>query len=199
MRVWGLSEADRAGYQAELDRYWAQNPNGDGSGAPAAPIGKCAWQERREQVTHTDRIWWITVVNPFVVVSDAAPLPPNARLGDLSEAEARGRDPLGAISMGVRWLGLPPETERDECIQLYAESGAYNVEYDGSGSPKVTTVSGTPVNVETPVKPRQVDVSQPIWPYGLAANVVIGAAFFWVAVRRLRVPYGTLPKGTRVA
>ena len=28
---------------------------------------------------------------------------------------------------------------------------------------------------------------------------VIGAMFFWVAVRRLRIPYSTLPKGTRVA
>jgi hypothetical protein len=45
-----------------------------------------------------------------------------------------------------------------------------------------------PVNVETPA-----------WPWGLGVNVLIGAVFFWAAVRRLAIPYGVLPPGTRVA
>jgi ABC-type transport system involved in multi-copper enzyme maturation permease subunit len=196
VHVWGLGEADRMAYQTEVDRYWEQNPDGDGSGAPAAPIGKCAWHDELEVVQHTDRIWWITLPNPFVIVSDAAPLPPKNADGD---GYARATSPLGAISYGVRWLSQPPQTERDECVELYASSPAYQVEYDSAGNPTVTTSSGTPVNVESPVKRRTVDTSQPIWPLGLGANVLIGAAFFWIAVRRLRIPYGVLTKGTRVA
>lgn len=196
VHVWGLSAADESAYQSEVDSYWAKNPDGDGSGAPAAPIGKCAWHDQVETVVHTDRIWWITVANPFVIVSDAAPLPPKTRGED---GYARAANPLGAISYGVRWLSQPPQTERDQCIELYANSPAYNVEYDQSGNPTVTTSSGTPVNVESPVKRRTVDTSHPIWPWGLGANILLGAGFFWVAVRRLRVPYGVLPRGTRVA
>jgi len=38
-----------------------------------------------------------------------------------------------------------------------------------------------------------------VWPYGLAANLVVGAAFTAVAVRRLTTPSRRLPRGTRVA
>jgi hypothetical protein len=38
-----------------------------------------------------------------------------------------------------------------------------------------------------------------VWPWGLGANLILGGLFFWIAVRRLSVPYGPLPKGTRVA
>ena len=195
IRVWGLSEADQAAYQGQIDSYWNEHPDGDGSGAPAPPIGKCAWQEVTEPVVHTDRIWWLAVPNPFVIVSDAAPLPPKTA----DEPSARATSPLGAISYGVRWISQPPRTERDECIQLYANSNAYQFSYDSAGNPTVTTASGTPVNVQSPVKRQTVDTSMPIWPWGLAVNILLGALFFWVAVRRLSVPYGVLPKGTRVA
>ncbi|WP_309133593.1 ABC transporter permease subunit [Cellulomonas sp.] len=38
-----------------------------------------------------------------------------------------------------------------------------------------------------------------VWPYGLAANLLLGVVGFVVAVRRLRIPQRTLPRGTRVA
>lgn len=38
-----------------------------------------------------------------------------------------------------------------------------------------------------------------LWPYGLATNLLLGAAGAFVAVRRLRIPQRTLPRGTRVA
>lgn len=195
IRVWGLSVADQQAYSRQVDDYWAQNPDGDGSGAPAPPIGKCAWQEVTEPVIHTERIWWLAVPNPFVIVSDAAPLPPKTA----DEPGARAASPLGAISYGVRWISQPPRTERDECIQLYAYSSAYQFGYDAAGNPTVTTSSGKPVNVESPVTQHVVDTSTPIWPWGLAVNALLGALFFWVAVRRLSVPYAVLPKGTRVA
>lgn len=196
--VWGLSQADADAYSAKVDQYWAQNPDGDGSGAPAPPIGSCAWQQNVETVARVDRVWWITVINPFVIVADAAPLPPGSAQ-NLAKYENLGSDPLAAIRFGVRQLSQPAATERDECISLYASSPAYVVEADSSGNLTVTTASGVPVNVESPVKKRTVSVETPVWPWGLGANLLIGGVFFWIAVRRLRIPYGTLPKGTRVA
>lgn len=43
------------------------------------------------------------------------------------------------------------------------------------------------------------DGAGPVWPLGLAVNLLLGAAGFVVAVRRLRTPQRTLPRGTRVA
>ena len=37
------------------------------------------------------------------------------------------------------------------------------------------------------------------WPYGLAANLLLGGAFTYVTVRRLRAPARRLPRGVRVA
>jgi ABC-type transport system involved in multi-copper enzyme maturation permease subunit len=39
----------------------------------------------------------------------------------------------------------------------------------------------------------------PVWPWGLGVDLVLGAGAVWVTVRRLRIPQGTLPRGTRVA
>ena len=96
-------------------------------------------------------------------------------------------------------MAQPPQAERDDCTMLYADTDGYSVEYDADGTPRVTTSSGTPVNVDSPVKRRAVRIDSPIWPLGLGANLLLGAAFFGVAVRRLKVPYGQVAKGTRVA
>ncbi|WP_154795766.1 ABC transporter permease [Occultella kanbiaonis] len=47
--------------------------------------------------------------------------------------------------------------------------------------------------------PPEVDHGTPVWPWGLGANLLLGAAGLAVAIRRLKVPYRTLPGGTRVA
>ena len=39
----------------------------------------------------------------------------------------------------------------------------------------------------------------PVWPWGLGVNLLLGAGAVWLTVRRLRIPQGTLPRGTRVA
>lgn len=196
VRVWGLSGPAQADWDAKVNQYWSDHPDGDGSGMPSPPIGQCTWTEVTETVTHTDRVWWLTAVNPFVIVADAAPLSPNA---DRSLSQAAGYSPLSAISYGVRYLSLPPATERDECAQLYAYNGSYELTYDEAGNPMVTTSNGTPVNVQSPVKRRLVSVETPFWPWGLGFNLLLGGGFFFIAVRRLSVPYRTLPKGTRIA
>jgi ABC-2 type transport system permease protein len=37
------------------------------------------------------------------------------------------------------------------------------------------------------------------WPYGLGADLLVGAGFLVITVRRLRTPTGRLPRGTRIA
>ena len=197
VRVWGLPPAVATQYQAEVDRYWEEHPDGDSSGLPQPPVKQCTWNEETTENVHMERVWWITVINPFVIVADAAPLPQEA-YADLNEYASRAADPLALIRLGVRSLAQPPASERDDCIWLYAQSG-YNVDYGPDGTPHVTTATGATVNVDTPVKRRPVAIDSPIWLWGLGANLLIGATFLWVAVRRLKVPYNQLPSGTRVA
>ncbi len=197
VRVWGLPPAVAAQYQAEVDKYWAEHPDGDSSGLPQPPVKQCTWNDETTENVHMERVWWITVINPFVIVADAAPLPAEAYV-DLNEYASSAADPLALIRLGVRSLAQPPAAERDDCIWLYTQSG-YNVDYSADGTPHVTTATGATVNVDTPIKRRPVVVDSPIWLWGLGANLLIGATFLWVAVRRLAVPYGQLAPGTRVA
>ena len=196
--VWGLSDDEMDAYNAEMDDYWSKNPDGEAAEVPAPPVDKCTWHQEVETRYRVDRIWWISAINPFVIVADAAPLPADA-YEYLSTYVGRSADPLAAIRYGVRSMALPPQTERDDCLQLYGWTGAYSVNTDDEGNVTVTTNDGTPVNVTTPVKRRPVTVESPLWPWGMGANLLIGAGFGFVAVRRLRIPYGPLPKGTRVA
>jgi ABC-type transport system involved in multi-copper enzyme maturation permease subunit len=79
-------------------------------------------------------------------------------------------DPLGSIRDGVRSLRTPNRVD-NQC-------------YDASDS--------------LPANDQRGDDSA-IWPWGLAANLALGAAGFVVAVRRLAIPSRTLARGTRVA
>jgi len=90
-----------------------------------------------------------------------------------AEYDARSpnvNDPLGAIRDGVRDLRAGPQIPLQEC--WVADPG------DGN--------------------PREVSHA-PVWPWGLAVIVLLGAGGFVVAVRRLRVPTHKLARGTRVA
>ncbi len=197
VRVWGLPQPVADAYSAQLDEYWKNNPDADGSDAPAPPLGECTWTEQVEEQTHFERTWWLLVPNPFVVVADAAPLPALGR-ESLNTYIGQTSDPLAGIRVMVRQVADPPATERDECIYLYGNLG-YNIEWNADGTPKVTTPDGTPVNVQSPVQRHSIEVGPPVWPWGLGVNLLIGAAFFSVAVRRLAIPYGKLPRGVRVA
>jgi ABC-2 type transport system permease protein len=43
------------------------------------------------------------------------------------------------------------------------------------------------------------DDAPPVWPYGLAVDLLLGAAGLWVSIRRLRTPARSLAKGVRIA
>ncbi|MCL2735063.1 MAG: ABC transporter permease [Propionibacteriaceae bacterium] len=194
VQVWGLSQSQWYAYNQLMDDYWADDGGGkDVSGAPLPPVDKCQWNTRTERVVRMDKVWWLLVPNPFVTVADAAPLPPNY-------SRDQAQDGLAMIRQAVREVARAPQDEVDECAQLYGWNPAFRTETDAFGVVHVTTNDGTPVNIPpSPVKPRPMVAQDPVWPWGLGVNLLIGAGFFWLAVSRLRIPYHTLAKGTRVA
>lgn len=194
VRVWGLTPHVAQAYQDQVDAAFAKDPN---AVPPAPPVEKCTWYDRTDSTTRLDQVWWVMVANPFVVVADAAPLPPGAAQ-DLSHYVGRSSDPLALVRWGIRQMSLPPQTEIDECSDLYSNLPGFKVERDSAGNVTVTTSSGTPVSV-SPVKARIITVEDPVWPWGLGFHLAVGLGFMWVAVRRLRLPYGTLLRGNRVA
>lgn len=130
---------------------------------------ECVWETQEQYVTHTERTWWLLAINPFVVVADAAP-------EGADEDVPAGADVLGGIREGVRALRAGPPAEQDQCWTGQEAGGPY----------------------VSPVEEQDVDDSA-VWPWGLAANLLLGAAGVAVAVRRLRIPQRTLARGTRVA
>jgi ABC-type transport system involved in multi-copper enzyme maturation permease subunit len=91
------------------------------------------------------------------------------RRADPYDDYSGGTEPLGSIRDGVRGL-RQPDSVIDEC---YFYGGERFPASNGDDAP--------------------------IWPWGLAANLALGAAGVVVAVRRLTIPSRKLARGTRVA
>jgi ABC-2 type transport system permease protein len=156
-------------------------PGGTYEPVPPQPSPYCQPESTYQTtVTRTDKVWWLLAPNPFVILADAAPqLPPlsSAELRAKRELEEQGRstddlrdaDPLGGIGRAVRDLRLHPDEQSSGFF------GSYN---DESAKPG----------------PRR-----PVWPYGLAFDVLLGAGAVWLTARQLKTPTRELPQGQRVA
>jgi ABC-type transport system involved in multi-copper enzyme maturation permease subunit len=55
------------------------------------------------------------------------------------------------------------------------------------------------VRYEVTVQGTQIATDKAVWPYGLAANLLLGAGAVALTTRRLKAPYARLPKAVRVA
>lgn len=161
------------------DSWWEQQEPDVVEGEPPAGFveptpADCTTFTRVEEVMHTERIWWLLPLNPFVVVADAAPSgSPRDRMEGFS-----GFTPLRWISEGVRAARRgPSEGVRQEC--WYGPGGE---------EPPAPSAAAGPAREEAPV-----------WPFGLAFLVGLGAVSAGVAARRLRTPVRRLPGGTRIA
>lgn len=118
---------------------------------------------------HTERTWWLLAPNPFVIVADASPQP---------AASLRGYDddPLSMIRRGVREARLGPKDVEDWCTETS----------DVISDDELDRITAA-------------DELGPVWPFGLLIDLGLAAGFTVVAVRRLRTPSRTLPRGVRVA
>jgi ABC-type transport system involved in multi-copper enzyme maturation permease subunit len=134
----------------------------------------CTTFTRVQTVAHTERIWWMLPLNPFVVVADAAPSKPTDPRDQMFSA---GFTPMRWIAAGARSARNGADTVVEEC---HFQTG-----------PTMDETDRDPLDeaFETP----------PVWPYGLGFLLVAGAASAWVAGRRLRTPVRRLPNGTRIA
>jgi ABC-type transport system involved in multi-copper enzyme maturation permease subunit len=155
--------------------WWTTHQPSAANPAPPAPptAADCTQYTQRRTVTHTERIWWILPLNPFVVVADAAPSEP--RTGTTASA---GFTPMRWISAGARLARNGPDAVANEC---QADIASYQPG-SGPGDPLVTALK-----------------SAPVWPYGLTFLLLAGAGSTLVSARRLRTPVRRLPSGTRIA
>lgn len=147
-----------------------------------------------ETITRTDRVWWLLAPNPFVVLADAAPFRPRCffpaadfpnefeRQQAIRECDDAGMDPLGNIGRGVRELRKPP-------------SESVHAGFAASTVPPGDPGFGTAPVPDLPPPSR----GAPVWPTGLAINLLLGVGSLAVATRRLRTPARTLAPGQRVA
>lgn len=161
------------------DTWWQEHQGGaidPDTGEPMPPVAgptreDCTTFTREQDVAHTERIWWMLPLNPFVVVADAAPSTPQGR-----DQFAAGFTPMRWISAGARAARRGPEAVQQECEM---QTGMGDV------------VMADPIA-------KNLDEA-PVWPYGLAFLLVAGAGSAAVAGRRLRTPIRRLPNGTRIA
>lgn len=154
----------------EVDPDTGVPPEGAFPGQPTA--ADCTTFTRTSSVAHTERIWWMLPLNPFVVVADAAPSEPR---GD-DERFVPGFTPMRWISAGARAARSGPDDVVDECAM------------------QVTT------SPETYRDPMDESLGEaPVWPFGLAFLLLAGAGAAVVSGRRLRTPVRRLPNGTRIA
>jgi ABC-type transport system involved in multi-copper enzyme maturation permease subunit len=136
----------------------------------------CVEFTRRTSVAHTERIWWLLPLNPFVVVADAAPSQPR---DSRDEMYAAGFTPMRWISGGARMArNGPSDGRQDECAMQTA-ARPEDMSYEDPMTEALRTA--------------------PVWPVGLAFLIVAGAASAVVAGRRLHTPIKRLPNGTRIA
>ena len=131
----------------------------------------CEWRTETITQVHTERTWWLLAINPFVIVADAAP-------ETSADVSAYSVDPLGGIRTLMRQARTGPAAEQDWCAGSVAQL--------------------PDKDVTSPVAPQEPDRS-PVWPWGLAVNLLLGAGGLAFAARRLAIPQRTLPRGTRVA
>jgi hypothetical protein len=178
---YGLPPAVQTAWTAEW--YEWIDAGGDPEDEPPAPLEQCGWRPATVYDYRTDYTWWILAANPFVIVADAAPEPAIARDHPNIYQQYAGNDLLNGLRGLVRGFRDGPATTSVAwpCNEVAGVSG------DVVNGSDTVYIDGTP------------DDTSPIWPWGLGFSALVGGVLFWVAVRRLSVPYGPLPKGTRVA
>ena len=110
-----------------------------------------------------------------MLLADAAPRPDPVRVPPGDYVGSTTNDPLSGIRLGVREARLGPAPIEANCGNQLQNAQLSDQRRDQRDALGIT------------------------WPYGLAANLLLGLLFTLLAVRRLRAPARTLPRGTRVA
>ena len=130
-----------------------------------------------EEVTHTDRIWWMLAPNPFIILGDATAHAPR-RLDGWGHRSSYS--PLEATGS---WTDELRDPKPDRVVSNFCDNWK-----DSSDAPSSRRDSGAPVAKHLV-----------FWPVSLVVLMALGAGGVVTASRRLRVPAGRLPRGVRLA
>ncbi|MDR0960043.1 MAG: ABC transporter permease [Propionibacteriaceae bacterium] len=228
VHTWRLSPADEAAWDSDLSAYIDElyeagleevinNRWGDyeewPTDAPLPPVERCQWIETNSRdVTHSERFWWMLVLNPVVIMADIVPTggaTTEPTLGGYNSPVSSSGDIFLTLKTLLRGITLPPDMIVERCQSLY--NNIRNVEIDWRvNPPTITANDGTELpTAEVPAEiqaerersedQRALEDGHAYWPWGIAGNLLLAGVFFTIAVRRLRIPYATLAPGTRVA
>jgi ABC-2 type transport system permease protein len=141
-------------------------------------LAQCGQVETYDSTqARADRVWWLLAPNPFVVLADAAPqLPPETAT---EKARRQALEAQGVHSSNLR--ASDPLGALGRSIRGLRKPPSAQ----GTGGLVTNIVVG--------------DRRRPVWPYGLAFDVALGAGAVWLTARKLRTPTRDLPRGQRVA
>ena len=132
--------------------------------------GSCTPYGYEATIARTDRTWWLLAPNPFVVLADSAPA------GPVRKVRLPGgrvvEEPLSVDILGSMSRGL-----HEMRIRRVPVTNQYGTSFE------------VPAGAE----------GGPVWPTGLAINLLIAGGSVWLATRRLRTPSDRLARGQRIA
>ena len=132
--------------------------------------GVCEEYPYETTIARTDRTWWLLAPNPFAVLADSAPAGP---VREIRLPDGRVvEEPLDVDVLGSMSRGLHEMRVRKEFVQT-----EYGTSYEA----------------------REGSEGGPVWPTGLAIDLLLAAGAVWVTVRRLRTPTYRLARGQRIA
>lgn len=121
-------------------------------------------------VARPDRVWWLLAPNPFAVLADSAPAGPTRTV----------RNPDGSteqVSLPQDPLGSLSRALHQLRVTPQEVSDSYGTSY--------AVPDGT--------------AGSPVWPTGLAIDLLLAAVALAVTIRRLRTPTYRLARGQRIA
>ena len=123
--------------------------------------------------------WQPLVANPFVILADAAPAAPSTRT-------------CYTVQGGVATVlpGSAPGAPTTASPQIICQTNLLSGDILG-GIRQGIRGDERPGNFQSG--------GSPVWPYGLAFDLLVAAALLWAAVRRLRTPRVRVPSGVRLA
>jgi ABC-type transport system involved in multi-copper enzyme maturation permease subunit len=124
-------------------------------------------------------IWEPLAANPFVILADAAPAAPSTRIC----YSVIG----GSQSVSSGTATYQPESSSPKVICQTTRPGG-------------DVLGGIRQGIRDEENPNGSQSSRsPVWPYGLAFDLLVAGALLWAAVRRLRTPRIRVPSGVRLA
>ncbi|MDE0572277.1 ABC transporter permease [Demequina sp. B12] len=156
----------------------------------------CLESEWAYTVTHTERVSWIVLMNPAVMIIETAPIV------DPETWEEDGRAAPGAFAMlhsALSEARMGPDNDINQ-YQAYDECAELATMIDNNvASDEDLEAQWEAQNSAWEQRQQELaNLERAPW-IGLGVSGALLVGSMWIVIRRLRVPYKTLRTGTRVA